>query len=273
MLRTMKEMEGFSIGATDGVIGEVRDFYFDDQLWVIRYLVVDSGEEPAARKVLISPIAIAQPNWSEKVFPVALSRAQVKGSPDIDTNMPVSSQQELGYAGYYGYGNYWGGGGLWGAGIYPDILQAGRQALETGDAGHQHQKAGFKTKSSALPLQRATHLRSGNAVMRYYVNASDGDIGHVEGLLVDERTWAIRYVIVNTSNWWVGHQVLIATQWIHYVSWAESKLDVNLTRQAIKDSPPYDAMMSFTAEQEAGIHAHYGRPLETAQAPEIEMPE
>jgi hypothetical protein len=256
MLRTMKDMEGYTIGATDGIIGEVRDFYFDDHAWAIRYLVVDTGESPAPRKVLISPIAIVQPNWSEKVFRVALTRNQVKGSPDIDTNKPVSRQQEMGYAGYYGYGNYWGGGGLWGAGLYPDILQAGRQIKETGDGGQ---------KSDPVHRQGDTHLRSGNAVMRYYVNAIEGDIGHVEGLLVDERSWAIRYVIVNTSNWWMGHKVLIATQWISYVSWAESKIDVNLTRQAIKDSPPYEAAMTFTPKHEAEIHAHYGR--ESYRAP------
>jgi hypothetical protein len=261
MLRTMKDMEGYTIGATDGIIGEVRDFYFDDQVWVIRYLVVDTGEAPAHRKVLISPIAIGQPNWSEKVFPVALTRVQVKGSPDIDTNKPVSRQQEMAYAGYFGYGNYWGGGGLWGAGLYPDILQAGRQVKATDGGGHENHghKGALKAKSGPVHWQGDLHLRSGNAVARYYVNASDGDIGHVEGFLVDERSWAIRYVIVNTSNWWLGHKVLIATQWIDYVSWAESKIDVNLTRQAIKDSPPYDAAMSFTPEHEAGIHAHYGR--------------
>jgi hypothetical protein len=133
---------------------------------------------------------------------------------------------------------------------YPDILQAGRQARETGNGGQ---------KSGSVHRQADAHLRSGNAVMRYYVNASDGDIGHVEGLLVDERSWAIRYVIVNTSNWWMGHKVLIAAQWIAYVSWAESKIDVNLCRQAIMDSPPYDAAMPLTPEHEAEIHAHYGR--------------
>jgi hypothetical protein len=261
MLRTMKDMEGYNIGATDGIIGEVKDFYFDDQGWVIRYLVVDPGGSPAARRVLISPIAIEQSNWSEKVFRVALTRDQVKGSPDIDTNKPVSRQQEMGYAGYYGYGNYWGGGGLWGAGLYPDILQAGRQVKETGNGGHKtHTQKGAHTANlGSLHRQEDVHLRSGNAVMRYYVNANDGDIGHVDGLLVDEKSWAIRYVIVNTSNWWVGHRVLVATHWIDYVSWAESKIDVNLSRQAIKNSPPYDEATSFTPEREVGIHAHYGR--------------
>lgn len=103
------------------------------------------------------------------------------------------------------------------------------------------------------------HLRSGNAVMRYYVHASDGDIGHVEGFLVDERSWAIRYLIVNTSNWWLGHQVLIAPQWIDRVDWTEPMVSVGLTREAIKHSPPYDSATPLDREHEAGIHLHYGR--------------
>jgi hypothetical protein len=241
MLRSMKDMEDYTIGATDGIIGRVKDFYFDDDAWVIRYLVVDSGE--GRRKVLISPISIGQPNWSEKILPVSLTRTQVEHSPDIDTDKPVSRQQEMGYLGYYGYGSYWGGGGLWGAGIYPDVLQAGLQAGAV-DERHQHDDP---------------HLRSGNAVMRYYVHASDGDIGHVAGLLVDEKSWAIRYLIVNTSNWWLGHEVLIAPQWIDHVDWRESMVSVGLMRTAIEHSPPYDSKAPLNREQEAGIHTHYGR--------------
>ena len=127
MLRSIKDLEDCTIGATDGIIGRVRDFYFDDEAWVIRYLVVGAGEGGPQRRVLISPISIGQPNWSEKILPVSLTRKQVSNSPDIDTDKPVSRQQEMGYLGYYGYGSYWGGGGLWGASLYPDVLQAGLQ--------------------------------------------------------------------------------------------------------------------------------------------------
>jgi hypothetical protein len=242
----MKNMEDYSIGATDGIIGHVQDFYFDDESWVIRYLVVETDERQPRRRVLISPIAIGRPNWSEKILPVSLTKEQVKNSPDIDTDKPVSRQQEMGYLGYYGYGQYWGGGGLWGAGLYPDILQGGRQQRSVTEnlARHQHNDP---------------HLRSGNAIMRYYVHASDGDIGHVQGFLVDEETWAIRYIIVNTSNWWLGHQVLIAPQWIDDVNWAESTVSIDLKRQEIKSAPPYDATLPLNREHELQIHAHHGR--------------
>jgi hypothetical protein len=262
MLRNVKDLEHYTIGAADGVIGRVEDFYFDDEAWVIRYLVVDTEETPPRRSVLISPIAIGRPNWSEHIFPTALTMAQVKGSPDIDTHKPVSRQQEMGYSGYYGYGNYWGGGGLWGAGLYPDILQAGRQAKELSVANRRaqphHEQLGVGRLAAPVRLDDS-HLRSGNGVMRYYVHASDGDIGHIDGLLIDEQSWAIRYIVVNTSNWWLGHQVIISPEWIDRVSWAESTVSVDLTRKAIKNSPPYDFTKLPDHGEEANIHSHYGR--------------
>jgi hypothetical protein len=256
MLRSTKEMEHYSIGATDGVIGTVRDFYFDDQAWVIRYLVVGTDSWLANRKVLISPFAIGQPRWSDKIFPVSLTQAQVRNSPDIDTDKPVSRQHEMGYLGYYGYPNYWGGGGLWGASFYPDLLQAGlvnqsKEAFST--------PAGGSRSVSSRDGHDNPHLRSANDVSRYYVHARDGDIGHVETFLVEERSWAIRYIVVNTSNWWLGHKVLIAPEWIDDVYWAESKLVVDLTRQAVKDSPVYDSKIPLDRVLETGIYDHYGR--------------
>lgn len=255
MLRSMKDMEGSTIGATDGIIGRVKDFYFDDEAWVIRYLVVDAGEGQASRRVLISPISIGQPNWSEKIFPVSLTRKQVSNSPDIDTDKPVSRQQEMGYLGYYGYGSYWGGGGLWGAGLYPDVLQAGLQRRES----RTDKATGAQGVAVGQQQHDDPHLRSCNAVRRYYVHASDGDMGHVEGFLVEEKSWAIRYLIVNTSNWWLGHEVLIAPQWIDRVDWAQCTVSVGLSREAVKRSPPYDPAAPPNREQEAGIHTHYGR--------------
>ena len=245
MLRSMKSMEDYTIGATDGIIGRVRDFYFDDDAWVIRYLVVDCGDTAKRRKVLISPISVGRPNWSEKILPVSLTCSQVANSPEIDTDKPVSSQQEMGYLGYYGYGNYWGGGGLWGAGLYPDVLQGG--LLHGNPATH------FPHRHDDL------HLRSGNVVMHYYVHAIDGDIGHVDGFLVDEASWAIRYLVVNTSNWWLGHKVLIAPPWIDDIDWAQCKVAVGMTREAVNRAPTYDPAISLDRSQEEAIHMHYGR--------------
>lgn len=266
MLRSMNDLEGYAIRATDGVIGLVKDFYFDDQAWAIRYLVVDAGTWLSSRKVLISPIAIGQPNWAERVLPVALTKEQVKNSPDIDTEKPVSRQHEIRYFGYYGYPYYWGGDGLWASGAYPNMTLPAYAGFDsTAHPSQREAEKGF-VEAAYVQAEQARHqnddphLRSCKAVIDNHIQASDGDIGHVQGMLIDEETWAIRYLIVDTSNWWLGHQVLIAPQWIEAVSWADATVTLELTQQAVKDAPPYDPAVPLDRIQEAGIHEHYGRP-------------
>ena len=85
MLRTIKELHEYAIGAVDGVIGHVKDLYLDDKDWVVRYLVVDTGGWLSDKKVLISPMAIGKPNWAQEVLPVSITKEQVRNSPDVDT--------------------------------------------------------------------------------------------------------------------------------------------------------------------------------------------
>ena len=260
MLRSMKDLQDYVIRATDGIIGHVRDFYFDDEAWVVRYLVVDTGTWLSNRKVLISPIAIGHPNWMERELPVSITKEQVKNSPDIDTQKPVSRQHEMRYLGYYGYPYYWGGAGLWGAGLYPNMMMPGYAGFVPAPNAEQREAENAYARADATRHQNDDpHLRDCKAVMKYHIEATDGDIGHIQDLLVEEETWAIRYIIVNTSNWWLGHQVLIAPQWIQDVNWYDATISVNLTRQALKDAPPYDSAVSLDREQEALIHEHYAR--------------
>lgn len=260
MLRNMKDLENYAIRATDGNIGHVTNFYFDDEAWVIRYLVIDTGTWLAGRKVLISPIAIGRPNWTERILPVSITKEQVKQSPDIDTEKPVSRQHELGYLSYYGYQHYWGGQDLWGEVPYPSMMMPTHSGiLSTPQALLDAQRASAQAEK-ARHQDEDPHLHSCKAVIGYHIQATDGEIGHVQGLLVQDETWAIRYIVVDTSNWWLGHRVLIAPQWIQKVSWSNTTVSVNLSRQAVKGAPPYDSAAQFDREQEAGIYNHYGRP-------------
>lgn len=253
MLRTMKDLENYAIHAIDGNIGHVTDFYFDDESWVIRYLIVDTGSWLSSREVLISPLSIGNPDWAKRVLPVSITKEQVKNSPLIDTDKPVSRQHEMLYLGYYGYPFYWGGDGLWGSDAYPDLTL-------TGYGGFPAAQEAYARAEEAQHTDDDLHLRSCKAVTEYHIQASDGEIGHVQGLLVDEKTWAIRYMIVNTSNWWLGHQVLIAPQWIKNVSWSEGTVSIDLTRQEVKDAPPYDSTPQLDRTQEISLHDYYGRP-------------
>lgn len=248
MLRNVKNLRGYVIRAIDGTVGKVDDFYFDDKDWGIRHLVVDTGSWLSGRKVLISPVAVGHAGWMARRLPVALTRAQVERSQDIDTRKPVSRQHEAQYAGYYGHPIYWGGAGLWGMGAYPGSLTVqGRVEQDLRDHGNP-----------ATPED--CHLRSSNAVVGYHIRATDGDIGHLEDLLVDDDTWAIRYLVVNTSNWWGGHRVLVSPGWITDVSWPESSVFVDLTRQAVKDAPRYESAAVVDRQVEQALYDHYDRP-------------
>jgi hypothetical protein len=250
MLRSVKSLEGFSIGATDGAIGTVKDFYFDDEAWVIRYAVVNT-DAWLGHEVLISPHSLGQADEARKVLPVTIGKNQVKHSPGIDTDKPISRQYEASYLSYYGYPYYWGGTGLWGALDYPGTILTG-----TGPSAF---RGHLRAPSAGRDADADPHLHSCNAVMGYHIHARDGDIGHVQGFLVDDYLWSIRYLIVNTSNWWVGHQVTVSPEWIQNVSWPESKVTIDLDRQAIMGAPAYDEKALLDRDAELRIYNHYGR--------------
>ncbi|MCF8211571.1 MAG: PRC-barrel domain-containing protein [Rhodoferax sp.] len=262
MLRSMQELKEYKMGATDGEVGHVTDFFFDDASWVIRYLVVETGSWLMSRRVLISPYSVLPPDWLHRRLPVRINREQVKNSPDIDTEKPVSRQHEMNYADYYGYPYYWGGSGFWGDGLYiPMATPDGNEATA-------------RETAELVALQHAKddpHLRSCGAIIGFHIHASDGDIGHVQGMLVDEDTWALRYLVVDTSNWWGGHRVLIAPNWIDNISWVDSKVFLNLTQQAVKSSPAFDSTAELNRTLEMDLHQHYQRSAywENEPSPEV----
>ena len=264
MLISVAELEKFTIGATDGTIGSVKDCYFDDEAWVVRYLVVKAGAWLVGREVLISPLSFGNSDTEKRVLHVSISKDQVKNSPSIDSQKPVSRQYEMGYSAYYGYPYYWSGAGLWGGGTYPGAILTGA-GLGSGGSDIGDTKAQEKNEDATYSREarrRANddqHLRSCEAVKGYHIHATDGDIGHVDGFLVDERTWAIQYLILNTSNWWLGHQVLIAPAWFEDVSWVYSKVTTSLTRQEVKNAPAYDSLLALNRGDEEDIYRHYQR--------------
>lgn len=259
MLRNTKDLENYAISATDGPIGHVKDFYFDDDAWVIRYLMVDAGSWLSSRKVLISPISVQHPDWLKRTLPVSITKDQVRNSPNIDTDKPVSRQNEEQTMGYYGYPNYWGGGGLWGEGLYPYAMVPGYAGDRLDRAERDREEEACLSAARARHRNDDPHLRSCKAVTGYHIHATDGEIGHIAGYLVDEETWAIHYLVVDTSNWWLGHKVLIAPVWITGVHWGNETVSVDLTRESVKGAPVYDPDVTWSRDLDRGLYGHYGR--------------
>lgn len=258
MLRQSQDLQNLAIVATDGAIGDVKDLYFDDETWTVRYLVVDAGTWLSSRKVLMSPISVGKPDWAAKELPVSLTREQVKNSPNIDTEMPVTQQHETDYLDYYSYPYYWGGTGLWGNAGHPNMLLPGYGGFGSATAIREETDYA-QARAEARQHDQNPDLRSCKAVAGYHIEASDGEIGHVQGMLIDEESWAIRYLVVSTSNWWLGHDVLVAPQWIESVNWADKTVSVDLTRDALKEAPSYDPAEPLSREMEIGVYRHYGR--------------
>ncbi len=251
MLIDSKTLKGFSVHAKDGELGVVEDLYFDDESWGIRYFTVETGGWMGGRAVLISPISITETEIEAKQLRVSLTREQVRNSPPMDTQQPVSRQHEALYMGYYGYPYYWGGPMMWGSSYFPAALAIPSAAVATvavphGDVSHRE--------------SADSHLRSTSAVSGYTIVAKDGEIGHVKGFVVDDSAWAIRYMEVATKNWWPGKKVLVSPAWIDQVSWERSEVTVDLTREAMRSAPEYSEGMPVTREYEDSLHKHYGLP-------------
>jgi hypothetical protein len=249
MLRPARDLNGFDIQATDGDIGHVDQLLFDDHKWTVRYLVADTGGWLSGRQVLISPIALRAPDWDGKRLPVALTRLQVENSPDIDTDRPVSRQHEIDYFTYYGWPYYWGGPGIWGAGTYPGFLVT-PSTVTLGEA----------ESNGPAEEQGDPHLHSTRAVTGYQVEARDGSIGHVDDFILDDESWAIRYLVVDAGSWWAGRKVLIPPEWLERVSWPEETVAVDLDRETIRHGPWWEPAVPIDAEYEQRLSGYYGHP-------------
>lgn len=241
MLNKLGSLKGYKLNALDGELGEVEEFYFDDQHWTIRYLVADTGTWLTGKQVLISPYAIGSVIHHGKILSIDLTKKQIQKSPALDAHLPVSGQFEESYYGYYGWPMYWDGPYMWGS--YPQLVRD--RAKWT--------SPGTRVKS----WER--HLRNSREVAGYNIEALDGEVGHVEDFVVDDETWAIRYLIVATKNWWPGKKVLVSPQWIERVSWSESKVFINLSRETIKQSPEYSEEALLSRDYETSLYRHYNR--------------
>jgi hypothetical protein len=266
MLYRAGRLTGLTIAAADGEIGSVEDFLFDDTHWTVRWLSVDTGGWLAGRSVLLPPTALGRPDLEARRFPVALTRAQVENSPAADTVQPLSRQYEALLAAHYGAPPYWASpfwlGAMPGGSFLPDELTepsaAGASDLE--GTRHRAELAAAGDKPGAKAVEENAHLRSVREVDGYAIKATDDSVGHVEDFLLEDGSWAIRYIVVDTRNWLPGKKVLVSPRWISEIAWADNSVHVELTRRQIKDSPEWDPDKTVERGYEERLHDYYGMP-------------
>jgi hypothetical protein len=235
MLENLKLLYGKKLGASDGDIGHVKDFYFDDKTWVVRYLVADTGSWLSGRQVLLTPHAFGTQAFGisdadANVLRVNLTRKQIEDSPSIDSHRPVSRQYELEYYRYYGWPSYWEGGGMWGVAGFPVVTPP---STPENRPHHGHNQ------------RDDIHLRSTRAVTGYHIQATDGAIGDVSGFMVDGRSWAIRELVVETSHWYAGKKILLLPENIDRISYENSTVFVNLTKEDIRQTMSNDVAQAL----------------------------
>src|SRR5688500_462819 len=218
MTHQINSIYGNKLGATDGDIGHIRDFYFDDRRWHVRYVVADTGTWLPRRHVLLSPHAFGRLEQQEQTLLINLSRQQIEDSPPIDSHRPVSRQYEAEYFRYYGWPVYWVGDGFGGFGGFPGIIST---RIERVQSNHGHDEP------------EDAHLRSTRAVTGYQVHALDGTVGYVSDFVVDEESWVIREVVVQAGHWYSARTVRISPRDIQKISYEESAVFLTLSLENV----------------------------------------
>ncbi|WP_270182455.1 PRC-barrel domain-containing protein [Alkalihalobacillus sp. CinArs1] len=243
MLVSENEVYKYNIDTSDGEKGALKELYFDDEHWTVRYLVVDTHKWLPGKKVLISPYSIEKLTHDEETVSVSLSTEELKNSPSIDTDQPISRKHEMSMNKHYGWPYYWVGTGAWGSGMHPnphmDVQELEVSYKETSDEDN--------------------HLRSTKEVSNYHIQAIDGEIGHVDDFIFDDETWKLRYFVVDTKNFLSGKKVLLSTEWIEDIHWNDRSVVVNVPKDKIENAPEYLLNERLTRRFEEDLYTHYGK--------------
>jgi hypothetical protein len=248
MIWRSSDILGSSLRATDGPIGSTDDLLFEDDSWAIRWAVVHTGTWLPGRKVLLPPSCFARTAIEERELPVDLSRRQVKDSPGIASDAPVSRQMETDICGYYGWQPYWSVGHLPAFGA----VGAAFPPMAGGKPGPG------RPGDPEVRRSGDSNLRSINEVMGYAIAAIDDEIGEVQDFLVDREEWEVRYLLVDTGSWLPGKKVLVSPRSVREVSWSGERIRVDLSRAQVEASPEYDPEAAVERDYEARLHRHYG---------------
>jgi len=251
MLQAAKKFMSMKVRATDGECGHIRDIYFDDDQWTLRYFLLDTGKWLPGKMVLISPLAVVDIDFKNKILDVNLSRVQIENGPNPSEHMPISRQLAARHSAYYDYPFYWPGSGIWPELGYDLAYYANFKNRVTTDSENSQIKNEIKNEDQ--------HLRTVKEIKSYLLEATDGLFGHVEDFVIDDDTWELRYLVVDTINWWPSKSVILSTQWVRDIVWSESKIVLDLSKEKIKNSPAYSEE-NLDRDYEINLYDYYQEP-------------
>ncbi len=249
MLQNISGLTGCTITATDGDVGTITDLLFDDATWTVRWLVIDTGTWAASRKVLLPPSVMGHPDEATHSFRVRLTRAEIEASPTAETHLPVSRQYEADLYDHYRWNPYWGASGIMSG--YGGM--AAPMMITNPDTTDRHET--YRNDAPKPPTE--PHLRSADEVTGYHIHTSDGELGHLSDILMQDADWTLRYLVIDTSNWWMGKKVLLSPRAATSIDWEQRLIHVNVTRAQVKTSPDYDPTQSVDRAMEDNIATNY----------------
>ncbi len=247
MKRSLKELIGYSIQASDGEKGKVYDILFDDEAWIIRYLEADLGTLFSQKRVLVPRFYLGEPNWEEKHFPIELTKEKIENSPDMESDLPFSRQYEKELMEHYDLKPYW---------PIKIVPYMGKENMFNPDMQ-------FKTPKKVIREEEIeTHLRSFIEIQGYTVHANDDQFGHIEDLIIDDDDWQILYVVMDTKNllsW--SKKVMLPIEVVDKISFLNQEANVSLSKETIKNAPEYDPDIPVNVEYEKVLYDFYGRKI------------
>lgn len=251
MLLVISALKGYALESTDGLVGTVTDFLFDQRSWFLKWAVVETGTWLNGRKVLIHPSAFGEPDYDRELIPVRLTKHRIEESPAFAVDRPVFPRDEVSFHNFYG--------------IDPLVSTAGFFGVPSDasrlDPTAQADRLARRAIGDAASLEEDdASLRGVTDIVGFHMRAIDETIGHLENLLIDDETWSIRYLIVGTKTWWPGAHVLISPYAVRAIDWADREVALNITRQQVKTSPPWDPIALMSQMEEKHLHRHYGWP-------------
>ncbi len=251
VLHSLKNLSGYSIIVAEGELGKVEQFYFDDEKWAVRYIVVNLGSWPTREKVLVSPIVVQEIDTANRKIVTKLTRDQLIQSPDIEMDLPISRQMEMQYLDYYKWPYYWTGAGIWGTDA---TLQGGFSIPPS----FEHPEFDMGTMPTNVD-KSDSHLRSTKEVFGYRVDAIDAEFGKLRDFIVDLSNWSVRYLVIDLRKWLPSKTVLISREWVESFSFRQRKIRVSSSQKEIQGSPGYNPDVPLSREYEDLLHEHYGR--------------
>lgn len=191
----IKELQNYSIKTVDGAIIKVKDLYFDDELWSVRYLVVNMGERLKTRKVLVSPKAIRSVDEGRLSLLCNLTKKQIDG-PAKQTE--IINRPGMNFMPYHLLNN-----------------------IEDNTGNIQSEE------------RWDDHLRSYSEVIGYEVNVYDDQIGNLKGFEIDCRSWVIRKLIIKANAHSNGDEIILEPSKVHSINWSNSEVLIGLWEESM----------------------------------------